>query len=117
MTHCTSDTVAPRSAWSTGRATFTTTPSINVMLDPSIVAASTHGPTSRVASAVRTDGADSITPSSQGGLAIVDMVLLLEYCLLLTAQFARRLQLRATYTKPTYAGCFDPIWSLVSIPR
>ena len=34
--------VACRSAWSAGRATLTTVPSMNVMLDPRIVATSVH---------------------------------------------------------------------------
>jgi hypothetical protein len=43
-THCTPSTLACSSRCSTGSATFTTVVSMNTMLDPRIVAASTHGP-------------------------------------------------------------------------
>jgi hypothetical protein len=42
ITHCTSVMVAWRSAWSAGSATLTTVPSMNVRLDPMIVATSVH---------------------------------------------------------------------------
>jgi hypothetical protein len=59
-----------RELWIAGRATLTTVPSMNVILDPRIVAASIHGAADRghgeSAARVR------ITASSQGGLAAVD---------------------------------------------
>src|SRR6266487_2619413 len=66
ITHCTSADVALNAFCSAGRATFTTEPSINAILDPRIVATSTHIPTFLVAG--RESGPDRITPSSHGGL-------------------------------------------------
>ncbi len=44
MTHCTSTIVAFRFVCSAGNATFTTVPSMNAMLEASVVAASTQRP-------------------------------------------------------------------------
>src|SRR5258708_29030740 len=65
-THCTPTTVAWRLAWSAGKATLTTVLSINAMLDPRIVAASTQRP----ACAVHGTPAfpDRAAASSDGGL-------------------------------------------------
>src|SRR5687768_6279323 len=63
-THCTSATVAPSCAWRAGSATFTAVPSMNAMLEPRMVAASTQG------SAAPRHGDPALperaTPSSQG---------------------------------------------------
>ena len=66
-THCTSAIVASRLAWSAGRATFTTVPSMNVMPEPMIVTVSTHG-TARLGQGPR-EARAWITPSSQGGFS------------------------------------------------
>ncbi len=55
----------------TGRATLTTEPSIKAMLDPRIVATSTHTPTCGAQG--RVSGAERITPSSQGDFTKVAM--------------------------------------------
>src|SRR6266566_9618442 len=68
-THCTWVALAFKSVCSTGSATLTTVPSMNAMLDPRMVAASTHGPISLVLGAH--SGAAWITPSSHGGLIIL----------------------------------------------
>src|SRR5439155_22183245 len=65
-THCTSIAVALRFACRAGRATFTTVPSMNDMLEPRMVAARIQRPC-----ALPHDDADlfaDITPSSHGGL-------------------------------------------------
>src|SRR5450432_1221537 len=65
-THCTSPEVALKARCRAGSATFTTEPSIKAMLDPRMVAARTHIPTSRTV--VLGAGAVRITASSHGGL-------------------------------------------------
>src|SRR4051812_42355419 len=69
MTHWTSMTVAFRLACSAGKATLTTVPSMNAMLEPRIVAARIQGPE------VLGQGAaalpDRMTPSSHGCLAML----------------------------------------------
>src|SRR5713226_1076189 len=62
--HCTSVVVALSSLWMTGSATLTTEPSIKAMLDPRIVATSTHTPTCGAQGVA--SGAERITPSSHG---------------------------------------------------
>src|SRR5438270_10516921 len=64
----------PNSRWSTGRATLTTVLSINVMLDPKTVAASTHG-AARLGHGASAAPA-RITASSHGALkAVVNRIL------------------------------------------
>src|SRR5713226_3067931 len=62
--HCTSVVVALSSLWMTGNATLTTVPSIKAMLDPRMVATSTHPPTFGAQGIA--SGAERITPSSHG---------------------------------------------------
>src|SRR3989440_5441258 len=64
MTHWTPMTVAPKSRWSAGSATFTTVPSIKARLEPRIVAASTHLPDD--SGHGLGESPDRITPSSHG---------------------------------------------------
>ena len=65
-THCTLETEAWRSFWSTGSATLTTVPSMKAMLEPRIVAARTHRDVARL----QGDGAVACRmASSQGPLA------------------------------------------------
>ena len=60
-------TVAPRRVCSAGSATLTTVPSMKAMLEPRIVAASTHGP---ALGAQRPSAAPAaMTPSSHGALS------------------------------------------------
>src|SRR5438270_5069047 len=59
----------PNSRWSTGRATLTTVLSMNVMLDPKTVAASTHG-AARLGPGASAAPA-RITASSHGALKTV----------------------------------------------
>src|SRR6266581_5332489 len=65
--------VARRSACRAGRATFTTVPSMNAMLEPRMVAARIQGP---FVVAWRSHGLARIAASSQGGLAMLAMI----YC-------------------------------------
>src|SRR6266545_3508730 len=58
-THWTWATVAPRFSWRAGRATLTAVPSMNAMLEPRMVAASTQGAAPRP---------ERITPSLHGSL-------------------------------------------------
>src|SRR5437016_12583651 len=64
MTHCTSTIVAFRFACSAGNATLTTVPSMNAMLEASVVAVSTQRPEDFEQGAAV--GYDWIIPSSQG---------------------------------------------------
>jgi hypothetical protein len=61
--------VAPSDAWSTGRATLTTVPSTNAMLEPRMLAANTHD--SVEPSAGTESGAPSTSPALQGVLSAV----------------------------------------------
>src|SRR6266567_6370436 len=64
MTHCTSTIVAFRFVCNAGNATFTTVPSMNAMLEATVVAASTQRPEDLGQGAVA--GRDRIMLSSQG---------------------------------------------------
>src|SRR5438094_7122867 len=64
MTHCTSTIVAFRFACRADNATFTTVPSMNAMLEASVVAVSTQRPEDFEQGAAV--GYDWIMPSSQG---------------------------------------------------
>ena len=70
-THWASTIVAWSSRWSAGSTTLTTVPSMNAMLDPRIVAASTHG------AAARPQGEEApaarACASSQGARTKLDM--------------------------------------------
>src|SRR5262249_16884306 len=63
-THWTSTLVACRWSWMAGSATLTTVPSMKAMLEPRMVAASTHRSTARAQGA--SAGLARMTPSSQG---------------------------------------------------
>lgn len=79
---------APNSRWSTGSATFTTVPSMNVMLDPRMVAARTQGAArfEHGASA----GPARITASSHVALAMVVKLLLCRFPRLLSSRNRRQ---------------------------
>src|SRR5260221_14007311 len=65
MTHWTSTRLALSSRCSAGRATFTTVPSMNAMLEARIVAARIHGAV--VGGHGEAHGAARMTPASDGG--------------------------------------------------
>src|SRR6266568_2525628 len=65
MTHWTSTRLALSSRCSAGRATFTTVPSMNAMLEARIVAARIHGAV--VGAHGVGHGAARMTPASEGG--------------------------------------------------
>src|SRR5580765_1347774 len=67
-THCTWLTVACNEDCRAGRATLTTVPSINAMLEPRMVAASTHGP---LVGRGELHQPARIAPSSQGNLTAI----------------------------------------------
>src|SRR5215204_1003659 len=64
----------PNSRWRTGNATPTTVPSMKVMLDPRMVAASTQGAAAFEQGAAAVSA--RITASSHGALALIDKLVL-----------------------------------------